>query len=248
MMDSNDIKPRDIRAKMRGLAVIAASLCLIAPSAAFADDAAQDTPQGTTSQIQTAQIDGLSFNLPTSMSQTDFSASLDITPESIGSTLFKLDIADPNCLSGETSCLRRDDQIDVGLSKAFSSFSDTGLDLSITPRAVMRFDDESTSALLGAKFEIGDDLRTGSGLRSNTWYLFAGADAESISYGPNALGRADSGRFFLQDNILVGDAQAGVGYRAGDTDVSLSYMRREARGDDLSFTEDAAALSFTWKR
>jgi hypothetical protein len=34
----------------------------------------------------------------------------------------------------------------------------------------------------------------------------------------------------------------------GDTDVSLSYMRREASAEDFSFTEDAAALSFTWKR
>jgi len=62
------------------------------------------------------------------------------------------------------------------------------------------------------------------------------------------MDRLTQGQFYLQDNIFVGDAQAGVGYRIGDADVSLSYMRREATSDDFNYSEDAAALSFTWKR
>ena len=62
------------------------------------------------------------------------------------------------------------------------------------------------------------------------------------------MSRLTSGQFHLQDRIIVGDAQAGLGYRIGNADLSLSYLRREASGEDFSFNEDAAALSFTWKR
>ena len=96
--------------------------------------------------------------------------------------------------------------------------------------------------------EIGEDLREGSDFKNNTWYVFAGADAEALTYSPNSMDRLTSGQFHLQDRIIVGDAQAGVGYRIGDADVSLSYMRREATAEDFRFSEDAAALSFTWKR
>jgi len=49
------------------------------------------------------------------------------------------------------------------------------------------------------------------------------------------MDRLTSGQFHLQDRIIVGDAQAGVGYRIGDADVSLSYMRREATAEDFRF-------------
>ena len=101
---------------------------------------------------------------------------------------------------------------------------------------------------VGAVIEIGEDLREGSEFESNTWYFFAGADAEALTYSPNSVGRITSGQFHLQDRIIVGDAQAGVGYRIGDADVSVSYTRREASGEAYKFVEDAAALSFTWKR
>jgi hypothetical protein len=85
-------------------------------------------------------------------------------------------------------------------------------------------------------------------LAANSWYLFAGADAEALTYSPDSLTRFNNGNFHLQDRIIVGDAQAGVGYRIGDADLSVSYLRREAQAEGISFTEDAAALSFTWKR
>jgi hypothetical protein len=112
----------------------------------------------------------------------------------------------------------------------------------------MRFNDEISSTAVGAVIEIGEDLREGSDFENNTWYFFAGADAEALTYSPNSIGRITAGQFHLQDRIIVGDAQAGLGYRIGDADVSLSYMRREASGEEYKFVEDAAALSFTWKR
>ena len=207
----------------------------------------------------TAPTDGLNLNIPASgvgfeglnfdLESGNFNAGqIDLPPESLGSTLFKLDLSNTDCLTGGDNCLRRSDAIDIGYQKAFTSVSTKGLDLTLMPRAALRFNDESSSAVVGAVVEIGEDLRTGSNFENNTWYFFAGADAEALTYSPNSVGRLTSGQFHLQDRIIVGDAQAGLGYRIGDADVSLSYLRREATAEDFSFTEDAAALSFTWKR
>jgi len=105
-----------------------------------------------------------------------------------------------------------------------------------------------SAATVGAVIEIGEDLREGSEFKSNTWYFFAGADAEALTFTPGSIDRITSGEFHLQDRIIVGDAQAGLGYRIGDADVSLSYNRREASTEEFKFKEDAATLSFTWKR
>lgn len=218
---------------------------------AYAQDKAE--PNGTNAQ-QTRNVspsDGLSLNLngfsPDSLTSRYEYAPLDLPAESVGSSLFKLDLSNPDCLTGERQCVRRDD-IDLGVSKSITALSQTGIDFTLTPRASLRFDDDGRSALVGAVIEIGEDLREGSDFDNNTWYFFAGADAEALTYSPNSVSRLTSGQFHLQDRIIVGDAQAGLGYRLGDTDVSLSYMRREATAEDFSFKEDAAALSFTWKR
>lgn len=211
---------------------------------------AQKSDTQSSNKAVIAPTDGLNLNLsPTTSFGPNLNGGLLQMPaESVGSTLFKLDIADTACITGEQTCLRRDDTLDFGYSKAITSHSVTGLDLSLTPRASLRYNDDGSSALVGAVVEIGEDLRKGSDLDNNTWYFFAGADAEALTYSPNSVSRLTSGQFHLQDRIIVGDAQAGLGYRIGDADVSLSYLRREATAEDFSFKEDAAALSFTWKR
>lgn len=208
---------------------------------------AQDKEVSDTQSKTVVPTDGLNLNLGNS-SIGNASTILDLPAESVGSSLFKLDLANTDCLTGGEGCFSRDETLDFGYAKAFTSRSQTGLDLSLTPRAALRFNDESSSAVVGAVVEIGEDLRKGSDLDNNTWYFFAGADAEALTYSPNSVGRLTSGQFHLQDRIIVGDAQAGLGYRIGDADVSLSYLRREATAEDFSFKEDAAALSFTWKR
>jgi len=215
--------------------------------------AAQDKPEAHVDSlgglVQTQPTEGLNFNLP---SRADFNTQagpqLDLPLEAVGSTAFKLDLTSPGCVSGGEGCTRRDDSLKLGLTDTFRTRSEKGLDLSLTPRASMRFNDELSSTAVGAVIEIGEDLREGSEFENNTWYFFAGADAEALTYSPNSVGRITAGQFHLQDRIIVGDAQAGLGYRIGDADVSLSYMRREASGEEYKFVEDAAALSFTWKR
>ena len=181
---------------------------------------------------------------------------LDITTESIGSQIFDLDLTQVGCLTGEEACLKSDEMLDMGYSKPLTtSIMGKGLDIQLTPRASVRFNDGSSSATLGASVRIGDDLKDGKGFKSNTWYVFAGADAEALSYSPNEMNRV-SGDFLLQERVFVGDAQAGVGYRLNEsTDISLGYFRREVTsiGNEVdpqsnSFSEDAAALSFTWRR
>lgn len=204
-------------------------------------------------QDKTTPTDGLNLNIPATGVgfeglSVDLDTIIDLPAESIGSTLFKLDLGDTNCLTGGEGCLSRSETLNLGYDTTFTSISTKGLDLSLKPRASLRFNDESSSAVVGAVVEIGEDLRTGSDFDNNTWYFFAGADAEALTYSPNSVSRLTSGQFHLQDRIIVGDAQAGLGYRIGDADVSLSYLRREATAEDYTFKEDAAALSFTWKR
>ncbi len=232
----------------RGFTVAAmAVVCMSLSSVTFA----QSSPAiDSLESLQTIELsEGLNFNLPSSSSfMSETGPLLELPTDVVGPTLFKLDITAPGCAAGSNSCVHRADRMDMGLTDTFRVRSGKGLDLSLTPRASMRFDDEFTSTAVGAVIEIGEDLRSGAGFENNTWYFFAGADAEALSYSPGAIRQITSGEFHLQDRILVGDAQAGLGYRIGDADVSLSYMRREASTEEFTFKEDAAALSFTWKR
>lgn len=212
---------------------------------------------------------GLTLNIPSDstfdvigLSPTLSGALIDIPVEGVGSGLFNLDIRDANCFAGVSNCFSRDelgltDSLDVEFSEpTFLSLNSHGLDLELTPRASLHHDDESSSALIGAFVRIGDDLRKDSDFSSNTWYFFAGADAEALTYRPNSRSRFTRGNFNLQDRIIVGDAQAGVGYRIGDADLSLAYIRRGVSGfssndvldEATSYNEEAAAISFTWRR
>ena len=155
--------------------------------------------------------------------------------EAIDNPLFKSDIADGP----------------LTYDRAFTTGGVAGLDLQLQPRAAIRFSDEEDSALVGAIVRIGEDLKAGE-VKPNTWYLFAGADAEAMHYTPGGLTR---GEFAYGDRVIVGDAQAGIGYRMGDADVSVGYYHREVSSiedndpnNDFSLSEDAAAISFTWRR
>jgi len=172
-------------------------------------------------------------------------------------SLFNLDFPETGCFSEKFTCMTREgDTPEIGFSApSYVKLNSKGLDLELTPSATVRFDDENSSAVIGALLRIGGDLRKDSEFDNNTWYFFAGADAETLTYRPDVSSGLTRGNFNLQDRIIVGDAQAGVGYRIGDADLSLSYTRREVSGlgakntqDDSSFKEDAATLSFTWRR
>jgi hypothetical protein len=169
--------------------------------------------------------------------------------DNINASVFKLDLGDRLCLGTADECQANEyETIELGYAKNITHGKSKGLNLQLTPRAGLRFDEDSKSALVGALVRIGDNLRDGSGSKSNTWYVFAGADAEAVSYSPTNVRRLTSGEFHLQDRIIVGDAQAGLGYRIGSADLALTYYKRQATAENYSYDEDAAALSVTWKR
>ncbi|WP_169331846.1 lipid A-modifier LpxR family protein [Robiginitomaculum antarcticum] len=169
------------------------------------------------------------------------------SPNDASSPLFKLDLDQGLCLRTTAQCNVNETKSVIGFSKDFARVGKTGLGLALTPRANVRFDDESSSALVGALVKVGDNLKSGDGPDNNTWYFFAGADAQAVTFEPGNPRRLYSGEFQLQDRIIVGDAQAGLAYRIGDADLSLTYLRREGRAEDYKYKEDAAALSLTWR-
>lgn len=252
MLDRQD-SPNTLKApswaRIPMLGVLSAALLLTAPVAAHAQEAAG--PEVASTEAESPSSTGLSINLSSSFNQRFDSVTvpqLNLPDDAVGSSLFRLDLSDTACYRLSENCSRDSERVDLGLRQSFISNSDDGIDLVLRPRASVRFDERSRSALVGAVVEIGENLREGSDFKSNTWYLFAGADAEALTYSPDGITDFSTGSFHLQDRIIVGDAQAGVGYRIGDADVSLSYTRREAQAEDFNYTEDAAALSFTWKR
>lgn len=185
------------------------------------------------------------INLNSSIRETLF----DSPTDSINASVFKLDLGDRLCLGTAEECeANRIESIDIGYAKNITHGKFGGLNLQLTPRAGLRFDDDSKSALVGALVRVGDNLREGSDMKSNTWYFFAGANAEAVSYTPTGVRRLTSGEFHLQDRIIVGDAEAGLGYRMGSADLALTYYKRQAKAENYSYDEDAAALSLTWRR
>ena len=223
-------------------ACFAAAILFAVPISAQAQDSTQASSAVPSSALLAPTQGPKDFNLKMPTGDTTRMLDLNLDFDSIG------------CLVGEQNCLRDTAPVDMGFSTSIAKKSDKGLDLELVPTASMRFDDESRSAVVGAVVRIGEDLRS-KDVSSNTWYVFAGADAEALSYSPESATALTRGEFGLSDRIIIGDAQAGVGYRIGSADVSLGYFRREISSlndtlgtEGFSKTEDAAALSFTWKR
>lgn len=261
-------KRSEKRAKWRGLSTVI--LAPIVLSLAFTAHAADEKGLVPLKTAPISATQGLNFNLSPSSGATqnilsssniaglrqndsDISGLSGLGLNNTG--LFDVPTGSIGCLPGEQSCLSETTrQLDLGFSKSLRKTKQGGLDVELVPSASVRFDDGEQSALVGAVVRIGDDLRS-KDVASNTWYVFAGADAEALSYSPDRATRGITSDFYLQDRIIIGDAQAGIGYRIGDADLSLGYIRREVNSFNntpgsvgFSSSEDAAALSFTWKR
>jgi len=203
---------------------------------------AQDAALLTPSLIQSSTLQGSSLAI-NGLGDSIFELS-----GNSATPMFDLDSGGQLCLRTTEDCNVSDERLGLGFTRDFEK-DGLGLDLALSPRAGVSFDDQSSSALVGALVKIGDNLQNNPQINPNTWYFFAGADAQAMTYTPGQqdYGITDGGRFALRDSIIVGDAQAGLAYRLGDADLSLTYLRREARAENYKFEEDAAALSFTWR-
>lgn len=272
----NDIPAKSTLRSPVMTALFCAFFVMLSAAPSFAADDKGFVPLRTTPITTSfANTQGLNFNLASGSSSLspilssggiytgavpNLSLDLDTTgvgPSAAGKTgigLFDMEVNALNCLAGDASCLTGNQpKLDLGFSKIISKTKPGGLDVELVPSASVRFDSGEQSALVGAVVRIGDDLRSRD-VSSNTWYVFAGADAEALAYTPVRSARGLQSEFMLQDRIIIGDAQAGIGYRMGDADLSLGYFRREvsglseAPGTNFSTSQDAAAISFTWKR
>ncbi|MGB0905892.1 MAG: hypothetical protein ACPGVT_00240 [Maricaulaceae bacterium] len=172
-----------------------------------------------------------------------------------GGVILDLNTDTLSCFGAEDICLARQEKpLAVEFSTRIKKANPDGLDLEVVPNAGMSFDEGAKSAALGAVVRIGDDLR-GRNVASNSWYVFAGANAEAHDYSSENTSRLSQGEFGFQNRVIVGDTKAGIGYRIGDADVSLGYFHREINSydeapglDNFSSSENTAALSFTWRK
>jgi len=238
------------------------AVSLLSPAVVSADEQAKTSASAP--QAATELSPGLQFNLPTNTANADtlgqslnlpalnlgtgLGFSDDLPADILGSGVFNLDVLDTACITGQGSCITSGLRSDYGLTTLFSTNPEKKLGISLRPRAALRVTDDGSSALVGGVVEFSKKSKSGAGLDNNTWYFFAGADAETVNYSNVGVNEFTRDGFSLRDRVFVGDAKAGLGYRIGGADLSVSYLRRQASSDEFDYKEDAAALSFTWKR
>lgn len=134
-----------------------------------------------------------------------------------------------------------------------SEITGFGFDLGVVPRLAYREDGELRSRSFGGEVRIGQNFdKRGEGTPAS-WYIFAGADGEALTFEPGEGGLDFSSESVsLRDQVTVGDMQAGVSVQRGPGQLSLSYIRREVsyreRGMGANENEDFAGVSFTLKR
>lgn len=245
-----------IGARVTGIAFLG----ILMGSALSAQTAPKSNAWSTTTLTKTGSDIGLGLtdiaDLPSLIDDNDVAGispvlknALFNLPTDNTSPLFKLDLGGNLCLDTAINCEQNElESVDIRYAQNFSRDALGGINLAITPRAGVSYDNEGSNALLGALFEIRDTLKTSDNTKLNSWYLFAGADAQALSFTPDGAITQYGDRFGLQNQVIVGDAQAGLGYRVGEADLSLTYLRRAARAENYEFEEDAAALSLTWRR
>jgi len=140
--------------------------------------------------------------------------------------------------------------------EAPSEVTGFAFDLGVVPRLAYREDGELKTRSFGGEVRIGQNFdKRGSDDAPSSWYIFAGADGEALTYEPGEDGFAsfDSDAVALRDQVTVGDMQAGVSVQRGGGQLSLSYIRREVSYHErgmrgVSENEDFAGVSFTLKR
>ncbi|MFT4254807.1 MAG: DUF2219 family protein [Caulobacter sp.] len=165
------------------------------------------------------------------------------------------------------------DTVDVSVSRGWPaavSFGAGRLAVDFTPHAGLGFGGAGGSAEAGGMVRIGkkdksveDRVIDGLGVRDGReafgdrgrWYLFAGASGQLV--GMNLLRGQDgdwtrAGVTADTASKLIGDAQAGVGWRRGAMQASVGYIRREIKAKDvimgMATQEDSVvALSFSLK-
>ena len=129
-----------------------------------------------------------------------------------------------------------------------------GLDVSFAQRGGLGFNREGDIE----RQSRASELRLGRGLRGMrreerssepTWYFFAASEDEALVWRPgvrNEFG-GQSASFAVQDQVEIGDLQAGVTYEANGWQASIAYVEREisVHAGSETFSQDEAFAGFT---
>jgi hypothetical protein len=122
----------------------------------------------------------------------------------------------------------------VGMTNIGGS-AEAGATLQVSKRESLSETAEQRLKALGLR----DGARFGD---KGRWYLFAAASGRAV--GLNML-HSDTGwdRAWSQDatSTIVGDAQAGVGWRKGPVQASFGYMHRQVKGQNMLWGVDSKA-------
>lgn len=130
------------------------------------------------------------------------------------------------------------------------------IDVSFAQRGSLGFNNEGDIE----RQSRASELRLGRGLRGlrqddreprmqGSWYIFAASEDEALTWRPgvrNDFGGSGSS-FTLQDQVEIGDLQAGVAYEANGWQASFAYVEREisVRTGSRSISQNEDFTGFT---
>jgi len=133
-----------------------------------------------------------------------------------------------------------------------------GFDVSFAQRGGVGFNREGDIE----RRSRSSELRLGRGLRQSerdrrssgpSWYFFAASEDEALVWRPGV--RTDFGgvgsSFALQDQVEIGDLQAGITYEHNGWQASIAYVEREFSvrngSDTISQDENFAGFTLTYR-
>ena len=110
------------------------------------------------------------------------------------------------------------------------SDEDDGSGLFLSPRYTQFRSNDAGFEGYSAEIRFGNVVHFERGSSQNGWYVFAAADGEALSVSTNSLSFSDGAPMMmnLDDQITIGDLQAGVSTYFGGTQFTISYIETEA--------------------
>ncbi len=135
----------------------------------------------------------------------------------------------------------------LGLEAA-SEDTGLGFDIGVEPQARLVMDGSGRSAGAGARVRIGQFVERFATARPQSWFLFAGADGQQVTWDVADDRRFSSAGVGYGDQATVGDMQAGVAIERFGGQLSFSYIQREVSYKEANRTEQFGGLTFSITR
>ena len=143
-----------------------------------------------------------------------------------------------------------DGQQQLDLSSSFELVNDGNHRLLIAPHInEFRSNDDGLRSY-SAEIRLGNVVQFDRGSATNGWYVFAAADGEALSISTRSLNNGPDSPMSvsLDDQITVGDLQAGFSTFMGGTQFTVSYIQTEAEfsapgSQRIARTETFAGIS-----